>query len=322
MPLPSRAVRAIPLLGLLLAVATASPAIAQSVADYPAAQVAAHTWVIHGPAGLPSKTNLGFMNNPGFVVSANSVIVIDPGASAETGKMVIRAIGKITAKPVTHVFATHIHGDHWLANQAIADAFPQARFFAHPKMIEQAEDGEARTWLNLLTRMTEGAIGGTRALIPSEAVSDGESLRVDDIELRVLASDHAHTRTDIMIEVVEDAVMFLGDNVVNQRMGRMDDGSFRGNIEACERARTTAARVFVPGHGPTGDAASTLGFCDYLVALYEAVGDLIEEGLEDFEMKPILEPRFKRYTRWNGFGTGLGRHISLAVLEHESASFE
>ena len=42
MPLPSRAVRAIPLLGLLLAVATASPAIAQSVADYPADQVAAH----------------------------------------------------------------------------------------------------------------------------------------------------------------------------------------------------------------------------------------------------------------------------------------
>lgn len=322
MPSPSRAILALPVLGLFLAAATAKPGIAQPVADRRADQVATHTWVIHGPAGLPNKANLGFINNPSFVVSAKSVIVVDPGSSAETGKMVVRTIRKITEKPVTHVFVTHIHGDHWLANQAIADAFPQARFFAHAKMIEQAKNGEAKSWLNLLNRMTEGAIGGTQVLIPTEAVGNGASVQVDDIELRILASDHAHTRTDIMIEVVQDAVMFLGDNVVNQRMGRMDDGSFRGNIEACERARTSGARIFVPGHGPTGDADSTLGFCDYLVALYEAVGDLIEEGLEDFEMKPLLEPRFERYARWNGFGTGFGRHVSLAVLEHESASFD
>jgi len=42
-------------------------------------QVADNVYVIHGPLGLPSPENQGFMNNPAFIVGDDGVIVVDPG---------------------------------------------------------------------------------------------------------------------------------------------------------------------------------------------------------------------------------------------------
>ena len=95
-------------------------------------------YVMHGPLEEPSKANQGFMNNPGIIVGKNGIIVIDPGSTYSVGKNVLQEIKKISSLPVVAVFNTHIHGDHWLANQAIKEAYPEAEIYAHPQMIKQA----------------------------------------------------------------------------------------------------------------------------------------------------------------------------------------
>jgi len=305
-----------------LSLLCAGQVMATEVRDYPADKVAAHTWVIHGPIGLPSVKNQGFMNNPTFVVTDHSVVVMDPGSSRQVGEMVLRQIRKLTDKPVTHVFNSHVHGDHWLGNQAFKNAYPNAKFYAHPMMIKMAQEGEAESWVKSMESMTEGATKGTEAVIPSEALKNGQKITVDNLTFEVYLSEHAHTKTDAMIKVVEDSLLVTGDNILNQRIGRMDDASFRGNIAACETAKNSGATVFVPGHGPSGDAASTLTFCDYLNNLYSQVGEQVEEGLEAFEIKPLLLPKFKAFADWTGFEDEFGKQISLVALEYEQAAFE
>ena len=51
------------------------------VPDYKAEQIAQHTYVITGPTELPNPENLGFMNNPAFIIGKDRVIIIDPGSS-------------------------------------------------------------------------------------------------------------------------------------------------------------------------------------------------------------------------------------------------
>ena len=70
------------------------------IRDYPLDQVAEHTWVIHGPLETPSPENQGFMNNPGFVVTADSVVVVDPGSSVQAGRLVVDKIRSVTDKPL------------------------------------------------------------------------------------------------------------------------------------------------------------------------------------------------------------------------------
>jgi len=207
------AATAIFLLGLVFSTAWAD----KSLPDYKADKVAAHTWVIHGPVGLPTPQNKGFMNNPVIVVTSKSVVVMDPGSSKYAGEMVLRQVKKLTSKPVTHVFNSHIHGDHWLGNQAIKEAYPDVKIYAHPEMIKKAKASEADSWLQLMEQLTEGATSGTRAVIPGQALKDGQEINVDGMIFRAYMTDHAHTKTDLMVEIVADSVQ-LGNFISTSRV--------------------------------------------------------------------------------------------------------
>lgn len=307
----------ISLLALSLAAGAADP-----VPDYPAEKLSERVWVIHGPTETPNPGNKGFMNNPAFVLTDEGVVIIDTGSSLESGRMVLRQIKKVTDKPVTHVFASHIHGDHWLGNQAVREVYPEAKLYAHPVMIEQARAGQAETWVAMMERLTDGATRGTEAVIPDIALSDGEEIVVGGVTFRTYLSDWAHTKTDAMIEVVEESVLATGDNVLYMRIGRLDDASIRGNIAACDQALELKSKYYVPGHGPSGGADIIEPFCNYLKTLYAKVGELYKEGLSDFEMKDTVVESLSAYRDWSGFSDQVGKHISLAVLEIEQAEFE
>lgn len=297
-------------------------ATANEIPDYKAEKVAAHTYVIHGPTEFPNEKNQGFMNNPGFVITNAGVVVIDPGSSLYSGRMVLRQIKKITKKPVTHVFNTHIHGDHWLGNQAFSDAFPNVIIMGHPDMISSAKKGDAAKWIALMERLTKGATKGTKAVIPKTATNNNFALVTGGISFKIYAPAKAHSKTDVMIHVIEDSIVFLGDNVLYKRIPGMGDATFRGNIKACDVAIKIGAKLYVPGHGPTGDVKLVKSFKTYLTTVYNQAVHYVDEGLSDFEMKPMILKKLKEFHNWAGFNDEIGHHISLAALEAEAASFE
>jgi glyoxylase-like metal-dependent hydrolase (beta-lactamase superfamily II) len=290
---------------------------------YATQKVSANTYVVPGPTEQPTVANQGFMNNPSFIVTGAGVVVVDPGSSYAIGKALLERIREVTDKPVTHVFNTHVHGDHWLGNHAIFEAYPKVQIYAHPKMIEEAKAGTAQQWLELIERLTNGASTGTEAVIPSVALEDGQVVQVGKQDFRIYLSEWAHTKTDAMIEVVNEKLLFTGDNVTFKRIPRMDDGSFRGNIAVVEKMLELPLEVIVPGHGPTGGRDDILKpYHDYLQRVYSETSVLLEKGLEDFEMKDKILAKLKAYQDWAGFEDELGKHISLAVLEAEQAEFE
>lgn len=304
---------------LLLPAWLPSIAPAAEVRDYPAERVAAHTWVIHGPLGDPSVENQGFMNNPAFVVTREGVVVIDPGSSVQAGRMVLRQIRRITRRPVTHVLNTHVHGDHWLGNHAIHDAFPDAKILAHPEMIRAAREGEGDRWLEIMDRLTQGFTQETRAVIPSIPVVEDQTFSAGGVTFRILAPPKAHSGTDIMIHVAGEGVLFLGDNVMNARVGAIrGDGTFLGNIAACDRALKESVRVFVPGHGKSGGGDIVRAYRAYLSTLFEAVRREVDAGKRDYEMKEAVRAQLAPYRHWTGFDIHLGRQISSAVIEAEA----
>lgn len=292
------------------------------VRDYPADRVTDDVYVIHGPAGYPSVENQGFMNNPAFVLTETGVVVIDPGSSLQAGRMVLKQLRGITDKPVTHVLITHVHGDHWLGNHAVEEAFPEAQILALPQTIQLAQAGQDTFWLNLMHNATDGFTAGTKAVLPEQPIDVADELHVGGKTFRFYAPAKAHSNTDVMIELVEDSVLFAGDNLLNQRLARMDDGTFRGSIEACNVAEAIGATHVVPGHGPTGGNEIPGLFRRYLETVYGEAGRLYEQGLPDYEMKAVIVDQLADYQDWANFEDEIGKHISLAVLEYERAMFE
>ncbi len=290
--------------------------------QYSAESIAADTYVIHGPLASPTPENQGFMNNPGIIVTSEGLVIIDPGSTVQSGEMVLQEASKLSDKPVIATFSTHIHGDHWLGNQAIREAYPNAKLYAHPLLIQLAQDGEAQTWVNLLLQLTNGASAGTTAVIPDQPVNGGDIVKIGNKSFQIIHNGKAHTETDIMIHVLEDDVYFLGDNNPNGRMGRLDDGSYVGLIETLNLAIETNAAHYVPGHGASGDKSIVISYRDLISEIYEGAKKYYDEGLSDFEMKPMIVESLQAWKAWPDFDDAIGRHISLAVLEAEEHAFD
>ena len=65
-----------------------------------------------------------------------------------------------------------------------------------------------------------------------------------------------------------------------------EDASFKGNIAAIDFIVGKNFKHYIPGHGQVGSVAMPQTYRTYLAILRSKVGELYEEGLADFEMKP------------------------------------
>jgi glyoxylase-like metal-dependent hydrolase (beta-lactamase superfamily II) len=305
---------------LLAALAFCTPVLAgpqDVVRPYPAQKVSPGIYVIHGPQGVPSVENQSFMNNPAWVITSEGVVVIDPGSSVQAGRMVMAQLKKTTKNPVTHVFNTHVHGDHWLGNQAVLEVWPKATIIGHPDMIKKARGGADAFWIQLMSDMTKGFTDGTRAEIPTVEATDGQEFKIGGKTFRIHSSTDAHSKTDLMIEIVEDRTLFTGDNVLSRQVMSLRDGTFKGVMKATDRALALNARLYVPGHGKSGDRKFVEEHKAYFATLMAEVRRMYDEGKSDFEMKPVITDKLKAYKNWAEWDANLGQQISLAILEIE-----
>ncbi len=286
-------------------------------------QINDNVYVMHGPLGEPSPENQGFMNNPGIIISQHGLIVIDPGSAYPVGVHVLKEIEKVSSKPVLAVFNTHVHGDHWLANQAIKEKYPQAKIYGHPAMIEQANGGKGLYWVEMMERLTDGKTKGTKVVAAEFAVDNNNLLEVDGQTFRIHSLGPAHTNTDIMIEHLNSKTLFLGDNSFNKRLGRFDDtASMLGNIKALEYAIGLNMKMYVPGHGQSGSSDTAVKpFLDYLKRVQEVVQAGFEDELQDFEIKDKVIAQFDDYQSWAGFDVNFGKHINSMYLEVEKTAW-
>jgi glyoxylase-like metal-dependent hydrolase (beta-lactamase superfamily II) len=276
---------------------------------------------MHGPRELPNPENKGFMNNPAIVETAAGLVVIDPGSTVQVGENVLAKVKAVSDLPIVAVFNTHIHGDHWLANQAIKAAYPDVKIYGHPKMLAEIEHGEGENWVRLMDSMTEGASKGTIVVAPDNAIDNTEVVKVGDTQFKIHHFGVAHTKTDIMIEVVENSVIFLGDNVLSLRIPRTSDGTFKGNIATIETILESDLKTYVPGHGPTGDKAMVETYLGYLTAIYEAAQQAFEDNLDSSDVITITIETTAAYKDWQGYDDLLGPQGAQAYAEVEAAEF-
>ena len=291
------------------------------VGALPLEQLTERIYVVHGPVQAPNPENGGFMNNPGFIVTDNGVVVIDPGSSVQIGAAVLDKVAEVTDKPVVAVFNTHVHGDHWLGNQAIKQAYPNAVIYAHERMLERVADGDGDRWIEVLNDITDGAIQGTLVTAPDVGLTGGETLGFGDTDVQVHFKGKAHSDNDLLIEIDRERTLFMGDvGMVTRITSQHADGDVRGHIETLKFILDTDNEVFVPGHGKSGGKEVPRLALSFHQTLYDSVKRHYEAGLSDFEMRDKVIADMADFKDWDNFDD-IGRAISHAYLRVEQDLF-
>ncbi len=286
-------------------------------------QVSKHIYVVHGTQELPNPKSRGFMNNPAAILTNNGVIIVDPGSSTEIGKQLIKKVREVSDKPVIAVFNTHVHGDHWLGNHGIRELYPKVPIYAHERMIERVNAGDGEDWIKLFMKMTKGAVDGTKVIAPNIGLKGGEKLQLDGITLKIHHTGHAHTDHDLMIEVVEDKGLFLGDIVASKRVPNSDvphDANFKGTITAIKTMLARPVDIYIPGHGMSGNRKVPEASLHFLETLYSSVTKYFNQGLESYEVKKKVREDLSEFEDWNNF-IEIDRVINFVYQEVENENF-
>jgi glyoxylase-like metal-dependent hydrolase (beta-lactamase superfamily II) len=291
--------------------------------DVPVTKVTDRCYYLLAKDPEPSPENHAFFNNPGFVVTSKGVVVVDTGSSVQIGEMLLRQIKTVTDKPVIMVINTHYHGDHFLGNHAFEKAYPGVDIYAHPATTAKIKAGAGDFWIGFMQRNSNNGISGTVVTLPNKEFKGGETVKLGDVTLKIHQFGKAHTEADLIVEVVEDKVAFLGDTAM-RRVANMADGSFAGTIETMKKSKALGCNHYILGHGPHDNVSICEDMQKFCEVIYNDATKYYDQGMSDFEMKPkIMENPFMKdvASKWPGYDSTLGVFVATAVAEVEKSMF-
>ncbi len=295
------------------------------VKPQPVKRISAHVFMIQAPDGFPTPENQGLMSNVTFVIGEKGVIVVDTGASLQIAEMALRQLKTVTDKPVVGVVNTHYHGDHWLGNQALVEAYgDDLPRYAHRGTRLAIEGAQGAFWHEAMIKWTNEATLGTRIVPPNIDVDHGYVLSLGDVHLKIHHYGKAHTPSDIIVEVVEDGVMCVGDVLMDRRIANMDDGSYPGTFSTLDSlVEHSHTQIWLPAHGNAGPGV--LAWHRTLFeGIYQSCLDAVRQGipLEGALAHALQDERVSsRAKETRGWDKNIGKYVSLAYLEAEQALF-
>jgi glyoxylase-like metal-dependent hydrolase (beta-lactamase superfamily II) len=287
-------------------------------------KVSERIYVLHGLQAMPDRHNAGMISNTGVVLTETGVVVVDSGGSHAIGRLIVEKIKDLTDKPIIAVFNSHIHGDHWLGNSAIREAFPNVRIYAHIRAIQRLQDGEAENWRGIIDRMIGDKESARHSVLPDTVLEGGEVINFGATVLKVHHTGHAHTDSDIMVEAPGQRLLFTGDIVEYGRLVSSDvprDFDAKGQIEAIRYILALPVDIYVPGHGETGGKRIPQTALRFLETLYASVKRHYDEGLADYQMKERVIADLSEFSGWFNFDQ-IGKMISFVYQQVEAADFQ
>ena len=176
-------------------------------------------------------------------------LVVDPSASAAAILRRVEADGCTLAG----VILTHGHFDHVMSIDTLRDAVPGLRVYLHEGDAPMLTDGHKNAFATFF--------GQDRAWREADSLlREGDTLTVGSTNLEVLHTP-GHSPGSICLLSREDGVLFTGDTLFSDNVGRWDlwGGSEAVLRQSLARLGTLDRRLTIyPGHGDTGHLGSAL----------------------------------------------------------------
>ena len=277
-------------------------------------QVAANVFFVQGVSALGSAANRNFISNAGFVITHDSVVVIDALGSPALAEELVQKIRTLTPKPISHVLLTHYHADHIYGLQ-VFEALG-AKIVAHAQAREYINSETAHLRLEASRKDLAPWVNRSTRLVPASqwVAGDSSTLKVGGVDFVLQHMGPSHTPEDTAIFLPQSGVLFIGDVVFRNRIPYVGQADSRHWIAALDELLKLPVKVMVPGHGPASeqprrDMQLTR---DYLHYLREAMGkaaanlDPFDEAYQATDWSRFSAyPLFKEANRMNAYNTFL-----------------
>ena len=221
---------------------------------------------------IDTLTNNVFMltgqgGNIGIYIGKKNIYMIDD-QFARLSPKIKASISSLSNNPLTHLFNTHMHGDHSGGNSE----------FNTDEVTLIAQNNVRESIMKTLEEKPELS----KAMLPE--ITFSEELKIYDDEETIMAIHvhNAHTNGDAFIYFIENNVLHMGDTYFSGRYPFIDlnnCGSVDGYIAAQKKALLLINddTKIIPGHGKPSNKQE---LTDY-VAMMETIRNNIQKAISE-----------------------------------------
>jgi cyclase len=218
-----------------------------------------------------------FLNNSGFIVGDDAVVLVDQCGTEDRSRAFLAAVSGETNRPVRTLVNTHHHADHTFGNYLVPVGTSIVGH--HRAREEQIETGTG------IAALFEGPDWGDLIVRPPDVTfEDRLVVWVDERRLDLIHFGRAaHTTNDVVVWMEDTGLAFTGDLIFNTGTPFALQGSVAGWLESLRDLERLGAATLVPGHGPVCGPEAIAPVRSYLEWVEELAVDGIAAGLTPLE---------------------------------------
>jgi len=212
-----------------------------------------------------------FWVNSVIIEGTHEVMLVDAQLTKTNAERVLQEI-KETKKPLSIIYITHEHADHFLGLQVFKEAYPNVRIIANPAVVDRINKvypEKIDKWKKIL------GSGATSHVVDIETF-DGDFIDFEGSKIEILKHIQGDTDENTILWIPGQRILIAGDVVVNNMhlYTAETDGEAREKwLNSLQRIRELKPSVVIPGHSKVGaplDANTAVEFTEnYLLAFEE-----------------------------------------------------
>jgi glyoxylase-like metal-dependent hydrolase (beta-lactamase superfamily II) len=197
--------------------------------------------------------------NAGLILGDDRCLVIDTrGSEREAGEL-LRAIRSITQLPYV-VAITHAHFDHCFGSATFAAEQPGCEIWAHERCRAELASSGAEQRSSIATWLRDSGepvladeVETVRLELPNRTLTDDVTIDLGGRPVLLHHPGRGHTDHDIVVEVPDAGVTFVGDLVEQGAPPSFDDAYPLEWAGTLDHLLDRSGSVIVPGHGEVVD---------------------------------------------------------------------
>jgi len=211
-----------------------------------------------------------FWTNSVIIEGTHEVMLVDAQLTKTSAEKVLQQI-KETKKPLSIIYITHEHADHFLGLEVFKEAYPRVRIVANSAVVDRINkvyQQKIDKWKTIL------GSGGTSQVVAIEKF-DGNFIEFESSKIEVLKNIQGDTDENTMLWIPGQRILIAGDVLFNNMhvYTAETDSKARGKwLNSLNKIRELKPSVVIPGHSKVGaplDATTAVDFTENYLFVFE-----------------------------------------------------
>jgi len=171
-----------------------------------------------------------FWINSVIIEGTHEVMLVDAQLTKTNAERALQEIRE-TKKPLSIIYITHEHADHFLGLEVFREAYPRVRIIANSSIVDRINEvyqDKIDKWQKIL------GSGATSRVVAIERF-DGNFIRFESSRIEILQHIQGDTDENTMLWIPGKRVLIAGDVVVNNMHVYTADTDSKARLLALER---------------------------------------------------------------------------------------